>query len=74
MIVALSDFETIDVYTPWGKERGIFYLGQTFMPIKVYKGIHEAIAACRRDLDAGLLSIVVTESNRFSVWWQLPDL
>ncbi|WP_425217647.1 hypothetical protein [Tumidithrix helvetica] len=44
------------------------------MPIKVYKGIHEAIAACRRDLDAGLLSIVVTESNRFSVWWQLPDL
>ncbi|MEE3718206.1 hypothetical protein V2H45_15815 [Tumidithrix elongata RA019] len=63
----------MDIQTPWGRERGICYLGQTFMPINVYKCVHEAILVCRQDLEAGLLSIVVVETNRFSVWWELPD-
>jgi hypothetical protein len=74
MIVALSELLTSDILTPSGKELSIDYLGYTFLPIYVYKSLQEAILACRQDLEAGLLSIVVTEAKRFSVWWHLPEL
>jgi hypothetical protein len=74
MILTLSDFKISDILTPWGKEISINYFGRVFMPMNVYRDIDAAILACRNDLDAGHHAIVVTEANRFSVWWHLPEV
>lgn len=69
IILSLSEIQTTNLSTPWGEEKGICYLGKTFLPIDVHVNQQEAIAACRRDLDAGAISIIVDEGDRISVWW-----
>ena len=73
IILSLSEIEPKNFLTPWGDEKGICYLGKTFLPIDVHATQQEAIAACRRDLDAGMMSIVVDEGDRVSIWWYFAD-
>ncbi|CAN1212825.1 hypothetical protein TUMEXPCC7403_21650 [Tumidithrix helvetica PCC 7403] len=74
IVLSLSEVKTVNLQTPLGSEAGIYYLGQTYLSTNYYRGINEAIQVCRRDLDAGLFSIVVKECDRFSVWCPLPNL
>jgi len=69
IILSLAEIETTDFSTPWGSEKGICYLGKFFLPIDIHINQQEAIAACRRDLDLGMLSIIVDEGDRISLWW-----
>lgn len=69
IILSLSEIQTINLLTPWGDERGISYLGKTFLPVDIHANPQDAIDACRRDLDEGMLSIVVDEGDRVSLWW-----
>ena len=74
IILSLSEIQPTQLATPWGHEIGICYLGKTFLPIDVHPNQQEAIAACRRDLDAGSLSIIVDEGDRVSLWWYFSEM
>lgn len=73
IILSLSEIQPINLPTPWGNEKGIYYLGKTFLPIDVHATQQAAIAACRQDLDAGMMSIVVDEGDRTSLWWYFSE-
>lgn len=73
IILSLSEIQLTNFSTPWGNEKGINYLGKTFLPINVHANQQEAIAACRRDLDLGMLSIIVDEGDRVSLWWYFSE-
>jgi len=73
IILSSSEIQPINLLTPWGDEKGICYLGKTFLPINIHPNQQEAIAACRRDLDGGMLSIVVDEGDRVSLWWYFSE-
>ncbi|MEE3718205.1 hypothetical protein V2H45_15810 [Tumidithrix elongata RA019] len=74
VVLSISEVKTVNLKTPLGSESGIRYLGQTYLSTSSCNGINEALQICRRDLDAGLFSIVVKECDRFSVWCPLPNL
>jgi hypothetical protein len=74
IILSLSEIKITKLPTPWGDEQGICYLGKTFLPIDVHPNHQAAIAACRRDLDAGMMSIVVDEGDRISLWWYFSEV
>lgn len=69
IILSLSEVQQINLSTPWGDETGIHYLGKTFLPIDTQSTSQEMIATCRQDLLAGMISIVVDEGDRLSLWW-----
>ncbi|MCA6574371.1 MAG: hypothetical protein IM537_15160 [Pseudanabaena sp. M57BS1SP1A06MG] len=73
IILSSSEIQKINLLTPWGDEKGIYYLGKTFLPINFHPNLEEAIASCRRDLDEGMLSIVVDEGDRVSLWWYFSE-
>jgi hypothetical protein len=64
----------IELQTAIGKEKAICYLGWSFLMTNSYNSLQEAIAACRRDLDVGLFSIVVEDilTQNFSLWCPIP--
>jgi hypothetical protein len=72
MLISLADYELVDIITPWGTEQAIEYLGQLFLPIETHKNPQAAINACRTDLEAGLFSIVVQETNQVRIWCPIP--
>lgn len=72
IVLSISETKTIDLLTPLGKEKAICYMGWTFLATTSYKEDRDAFAACRRDLDVGLFSIVVQENGKFSIWCPLP--
>jgi hypothetical protein len=69
IILSLSEIQQTNLLTPWGDEKGICYLGKIFFPIDIHANQQDAIAACRRDLDGGMLSIIVDEGDHVSLWW-----
>jgi hypothetical protein len=73
VILSLSETSPVTFLTPWGVEDGVYYLGANFLPVQRYKNIDEAIAVCRRDLDVGLMSIVINEADQVRIWSPLPD-
>ncbi len=73
IILSLSEIQLTNLPTPWGNEKGICYLGKTFLPISVHPNQKEAIAVCRQDLDAGMMTIVVDEGDRVSIWWHFSE-
>jgi hypothetical protein len=73
IILSLSEIQPTNFSTPWGSEQGICYLGKTFLPIFVHPNQQDAIAACRRDLDLGMLSIIVDEGDFISQWWYFSE-
>ncbi len=73
IILSLSEIESAHFPTPWGHEKGISYLGKTFLPINIHVNQQEAITACRQDLDLGMLSIIVDEGDYISQWWYFSE-
>jgi hypothetical protein len=73
IILSLSEIQATNFSTPWGSEQGIRYLGKTFLPINTHANQQEAIAACRQDLDLGMLSIIVDEGDHISQWWHFSE-
>ena len=73
VLTSLQETQSINVVTPAGREKGITYLGQTFVPGNSYKDLDAAIAACRRDLDNGLATLVAPEGNLYRVWCSVPS-
>jgi hypothetical protein len=74
LILSLAETESVTLSTPWGKEQGIRYGGSAFLPTQSYQTLAAAIAVCRKDLDAGLMSIVVKEGDIVRLWCPLPEL
>ncbi|MEI6429238.1 MAG: hypothetical protein WCO45_12785 [Pseudanabaena sp. ELA607] len=73
IVINLSDADTVPIRLPWGEETSIKYLGEMFIPVQVHSNLDKAMIACRHDLDTGMMSIVVTDQNRTSLWWHLPS-
>jgi hypothetical protein len=75
IIISAGSAPKVDMQTPWGKETGISYLGLSYLLTHTYRTMKEAIAACRKDLDAGLFSIVVEnhDTKDISLWCPLPE-
>lgn len=70
---SLNETRSIEVITLAGKERGIVFLGKTFVADRAYKSLNEAIAACRKDLDLGLAILITPDAARFQVWVSVPN-
>jgi hypothetical protein len=75
-MIILNDLTNLEIElnTSLGKEKAIYFLGWSFLMTNSYKSLKEAIAACRRDLDVGLFSIVVENicTKEFSLWCPVP--
>jgi hypothetical protein len=72
MIVKISETNNIEISIFGQKMRAISYLGQAFVPTNLKGGIKEVLPACRRDLDMGLISMVVEEKDTFRIWASVP--
>ncbi len=72
MIVKLSETNNIEISVLGQKMRGISYLGQAFVPTNLKGAMKEIIPACRRDLDMGLMSMVVEEKDTCRIWASVP--
>jgi hypothetical protein len=72
MIVKLVDTSNIEISVLGQRMRAISYLGQAFVPTNLAGEIKQLITACRRDLDMGLMSMVVEEQNTFRLWASVP--
>ena len=59
IILSLSEIQATHFPTPWGSEKGICYLGKTFLPINIHVNQQEAIAACRQDGSYWFLGVIV---------------
>ncbi|MEA5476840.1 hypothetical protein VB774_04325 [Pseudanabaena galeata UHCC 0370] len=70
---SLNETRSIEVITLAGRERGIVFLGKTFVADKSYKSLDEAIAACRQDLDLGLAVLITPDAEKFRVWVSVPN-
>ncbi len=70
---SLNETRSIEVITLAGRERGIVFLGKTFVADKSYKSLDEAIAACRQDLDLGLAVLITPDTEKFRVWVSVPN-
>ncbi len=69
---SLNETRSIEVLTLAGRERGLVFLGKTFVVDKLYKSLNEAIAACRADLDLGVALLIAPEADKFCVWVSVP--
>ncbi len=72
MIVKLSDTNNIQISVLGQKVPGISYLGQAFVPTHFAGEMKQVVPACRRDLDMGLVSMVVEEKGTFRIWASVP--
>jgi hypothetical protein len=74
ILLSTTDVTKYDILTPRGIEIALSYLGKTFLATDIYADMKEAIMACRRDLDAGLFSIIVKDSDQgvYRIWCPLP--
>jgi hypothetical protein len=72
IVINLADAHTVPISLPWGEETSIRYMGELFIPVQVHSSLDAAIAACRHDLDTGMMSIVVRDRDRASLWWHIP--
>jgi hypothetical protein len=73
MIVKLSETNNIEISVFGHKMKGISYLGKVFLPTDLCGDIKPAIAACRRDLDLGLLSVVINDAESYRLWTFVPN-
>ena len=74
LILSKADVESnLLVATSWGAEEAIRYRGQFFTLRRIFVNFQEAVLTCRRDLEAGILSIVVRDADNVKVWTLLSD-
>ncbi|AFY72781.1 hypothetical protein Syn7502_00632 [Synechococcus sp. PCC 7502] len=72
MIVKLSDTNNIEISVLGQKMQAISYLGKAFLPTNLAGEVQKLVPACRRDLDMGLISMVVEEPNTHRLWTSVP--
>jgi hypothetical protein len=72
MIVKLSETNSIEISVLGQKMQGISYLGQAFVPTNLKGAMKEVISVCRRDLDMGLMSMIVEEKDTCRIWASVP--
>ena len=70
---SLNETCSIEVITSAGREKGIIFLGKTFVADKSYKSLQEAIAVCRKDLDLGFAVLITPDAEQFRVWVLVPS-
>lgn len=69
---SIYEVHPIEVITIAGREKGIIFLGKTFVLDKLYQTLDDAIAASRRDLDLGIAILIVPDAGKFGVWVTIP--
>ena len=69
---SLNETRSIEVMTIAGKEKGIIFLGKTFVADKAYNRLDDAIAAGRQDLDLGVAIVITPDAEKFRVWVSVP--
>ena len=60
-MLVISQVHKVQIQTPWGIESAVKFMDQHFVPTQQFSTLEDAIKACRRDLDAGMFSIVVKD-------------
>ncbi|GBO54021.1 hypothetical protein APA_1969 [Pseudanabaena sp. lw0831] len=70
---SLNETRSIEVITFAGRERGIVFLGKTFVADRSFNSLNAAIAACRKDLDLGLAILITPNADKFQVWVSVPN-
>ncbi|PZO36555.1 MAG: hypothetical protein DCF19_21270 [Pseudanabaena frigida] len=70
---SLNEARSVVINTLAGKEKGLVFLGKTFVADKSYNSLDEAIAACRQDLDLGLAVLITPDANKFRIWVLVPN-
>ena len=70
---SLNQTRSIEVITSAGREKGIVFLGKTFVADKSYNSQNEAIAGCRGDLDLGFAVLITPDAEQFRVWVSVPN-
>jgi hypothetical protein len=63
LVISKIHTKKVQLQTPWGTESAVKFMGQHFIPTQKFANLDDAIKACRRDLDAGLFSIVVKDKE-----------
>jgi len=64
LVISKIHTRKVQIPTPWGTASGISFMNQYFVPTQEFAKMEDAIKACRRDLDAGILSIVVKDKEK----------
>jgi hypothetical protein len=74
LVISQIHTKKVQVRTPWGIEPAVKFMGQHFVPTQKFSTLEDAIKTCRRDLDAGMFSIVVKdkENQQFLLCCPLP--
>ncbi len=67
LVISKIHTKKVQVQTPWGIEPAVKFMDQHFVPTQNFAKLDDAIKACRRDLDAGLFSIVVKDKENQQV-------
>jgi hypothetical protein len=70
---SLNEARPIEVITLGGREKGIVFLGKTFVADKSYTSLDEAIAASRKDLDLGVAIVITPDAQQFRLWVSVPS-
>ncbi len=70
---SLNEARSIVINTLTGKEKGIIFLGKTFVADQSYNSLDDAILSCRKDLDLGFAILIVPDANKFRVWVSVPN-
>jgi hypothetical protein len=70
---SLNETRSIEVITIAGRERGIVFLGKTFVADQSYDTLDHAIAASKKDLDLGVAVVITPDEDQFRVWVLVPD-
>lgn len=74
LILSRADVEAdLLVATSWGSEEAIRYRGQFYTLRRIFINFQEAVLTCRRDLEAGIFSIVVREDETVKVWTRVLE-
>lgn len=70
---SLNETRSIEIMTSAGRERGIVFLGKTFVADKSYDILDDAIAASKKDLDLGVAIVITPDKDQFRVWISIPN-
>lgn len=72
VIISQAQVQPTKLQTPWGVELAVSFMNQHFVPTQIFYKQEEAVLACRRDLDAGLFSILVQGDQELVLCCPLP--
>ena len=70
---SLNEARPIEVITLGGREKGIVFLGKTFVADKSYGSLDAAIAASKKDLDMGIAIVITPDAQQFRIWVSVPS-